>query len=90
MEEMVKSGKTKSIGVSNFNIEQLQDILNNCDIKPVCNQVEVNPLFQNKELVKFCQQNDIVIVAYAPLGAPDRSWYLDIYNFKSKLKFLKI
>ena len=74
MEEQVKNGKTKSIGVSNFNIEQLQNVLNNCEIKPVCNQFEVNPLFQNNELVEFCQKNNIVVVGYAPLGAPDRAW----------------
>lgn len=74
MEECVRNGKTKSIGVSNFNIKQLEEILANCQIKPVCNQIEVNPLFQNDTLVQFCQKNNIVVVAYAPLGAPDRSW----------------
>lgn len=73
---MVKLGKTKSIGVSNFNIQQLEDVLANCEIKPVCNQFEVNPLFQNNELVDFCQKHDIVVVGYAPLGAPDRAWYV--------------
>jgi len=74
MEECVRNGKAKSIGLSNFNIQQIQDVLNNCTIRPVCNQFEVNPLFRNEELVQFCQKNDIVVVAYAPLGAPDRAW----------------
>ncbi|RMZ97105.1 aldose reductase-like [Brachionus plicatilis] len=74
MEECVRNGKTKSIGVSNFNIKQLEDVLANGEIKPVCNQVEVNPLFQNAELIEFCQKKNIVVVAYAPLGAPDRAW----------------
>jgi aldehyde reductase len=74
MEEMVRKGKTKHIGVSNFNVKQVQDVLNICQIKPICNQFEVNPLLHNNELVKFCQDNDIAVVAYAPLGAPDRSW----------------
>lgn len=77
MEEQVEKGKTKSIGVSNFNIEQLKDVLNSCKIRPVCNQFEVNPLFQNKELVKYCQQENVAVVAYAPLGAPDRGWSKD-------------
>ncbi len=34
----------------------------------VCNQVEVHPFYQNDEIIKFCQANDIVVTAYAPLG----------------------
>lgn len=74
MEELVANGKVKSIGVSNFNVAQLTEILSICKIKPVCNQVEVHPLHQNTELVDFCQKNDIAVTAYAPLGAPDRMW----------------
>lgn len=74
MEELVTLGKVKSIGISNFNIEQVKDILNICKIRPVCNQFEVNPLWQNEELVNFCQSENINVVAYAPLGAPDRGW----------------
>ena len=68
MEELYRAGKVKSIGVSNFNIEQLKDVMANCSIKPVVNQVEVHPYFQNDELIEFCQKNDIVVTAYAPLG----------------------
>jgi diketogulonate reductase-like aldo/keto reductase len=75
MEELVAQGKCKSIGVSNFNISQLQELLKVCKIKPVVNQFEVHPYYQNEALVKFCQENDIIATAYAPLGAPDRGWY---------------
>lgn len=74
LEELVDQGKVKSIGVSNFNPEQLQDILNMCKYKPVCNQFEVHPLLQANEWVDFCQKNDVAVVAYAPFGAPDRFW----------------
>ena len=74
MENLVKNGKVKSIGVSNFNIKQLKDVLENCEIKPVCNQFEIHPLLQNDELIEFCHKNGIAVVAYAPFGAPDRSW----------------
>ena len=74
MEEIVNQGKSKSIGISNFNIEQIKEILGMCKIRPVCNQFEVNPLLQNNELVDYCQSENIAVVAYAPLGAPDRGW----------------
>ncbi len=67
-------GKVKSIGLSNFNIEQVKDILNNCKIKPAVNQVEIHPYFQNDEVVEFCQKNDIQLIAYSPMGAADRPW----------------
>ena len=41
MEDLVTQGKTKAIGLSNFNIQQIKDVLNVCKIKPVCNQFEV-------------------------------------------------
>jgi diketogulonate reductase-like aldo/keto reductase len=74
MEELVRQGKVKSIGVSNFNIEQLTDVLANCKVKPVTNQFEVHPYCQNTELIEFCQKNGVIVTNYAPLGAPDRGW----------------
>ncbi len=52
-----------------------------CKIRPVVNQFEVHPLLQNRELIDFCQSENIVVTAYAPLGAPDRSWSV-LGNFK--------
>lgn len=75
MEEFVKEGKAKSIGVSNFNIKQLQDVLDSCEIKPVNNQIEVTPYLQNDKLVEFCQSNGIVVSAYGPLGGSQKSTY---------------
>lgn len=79
MEDLLQQGKVKSIGISNFNIEQTKEILDNCKIRPVCNQVEVNPYFQNRELVDFCHKENIRIVAYAPLRSttynPQQNWY---------------
>lgn len=69
LENLQKLGKAKSIGVSNFNIKQLQDIFDNCESKPVNNQVELNPYLQNEELVEFCQKNGVVVSCYGPIGA---------------------
>ena len=55
MEQLVELGLTKSIGVSNFNVQLLGDLLTYARIKPVCNQVELNPWLQQNDLVKYCQ-----------------------------------
>ena len=68
IEELVKENKVKYIGVSNFNISQLQDVLNNCEIKPINNQVEVNPYLQNDKLIDFCQKNGVVVSCYGPVS----------------------
>ncbi|XP_012530236.1 1,5-anhydro-D-fructose reductase [Monomorium pharaonis] len=69
MEKQVLEGRTKAIGLSNFNMGQIKRILNHAKI-PVSNlQIELHVYFQQKELVKFCQDNNISVTAYAPLGS---------------------
>lgn len=70
LEELHKRGKVKAIGVSNFNANQLQRILDSCEIRPMVNQVEAHVYFQNKELIAFCQKNQIQVSAFAPLATP--------------------
>ncbi|CAD7083074.1 unnamed protein product [Hermetia illucens] len=70
MEKLVKKGLTKSIGVSNFNKEQLERIIQFCKIRPVTNQVECNPGINQKKLIKYCRDHGITVTAYAPLGRP--------------------
>jgi len=72
MEKLVDIGLVKSIGVSNFNSEQITRILDNCRIKPVTNQVECSPSVNQKKLIEFCKARDIVITAYSPLTRPHR------------------
>ncbi|CAH2084204.1 unnamed protein product [Euphydryas editha] len=67
-ESVLKQGLVKSIGVSNFNVEQLTRLLANCNVVPAVNQVEINLNLGQKELVDFCQKNGILVVAYTPFG----------------------
>jgi diketogulonate reductase-like aldo/keto reductase len=68
MEEIYKSGKAKSIGVSNYTVTHLQELLSESDLKPAVNQVELHVYLQQPELVEFCQKNNILLEAYSPLA----------------------
>ncbi|XP_031273459.1 non-functional NADPH-dependent codeinone reductase 2-like [Pistacia vera] len=68
MEECQKLGLTKSIGVSNFSCKKLEKLLATAKIPPAVNQVEMHPIWQQKKLRDFCNENGVHITAYSPLG----------------------
>ncbi|XP_057485432.1 non-functional NADPH-dependent codeinone reductase 2-like [Actinidia eriantha] len=74
MEECKNVGLAKSIGVSNFSSIKLQLLLATANIPPAVNQVEMNPLWQQKKLREFCDRNGIHVTAYSPLGASGTIW----------------
>ncbi|CAH1415026.1 unnamed protein product [Lactuca virosa] len=74
MEECQNLGLTKSIGVSNFSSRKIQQILSFSKIPPAVNQVEMNPIWQQKQLNEFCKENNIILTAYSPLGAIGNAW----------------
>ncbi|KAG5861475.1 hypothetical protein JTB14_017997 [Gonioctena quinquepunctata] len=74
MEECVRLGLVKSIGLSNFNSRQIQKIIKNATIQPVANEIEVNLYMNQKKLILFCRDRNIHIIAYSPLGSPARPW----------------
>ncbi len=69
MEKLYKSGKTRSIGVSNWKVSGLEEILKYAEIKPSINQVEIHPFLPNDELINYCVSHGILPVAYSPLGS---------------------
>ncbi|CAH2003370.1 unnamed protein product [Acanthoscelides obtectus] len=84
MEEQVDAGRTKAIGLSNFNKRQVEKVLKNARIKPASLQVELHVLLQQKELVEFCQSNGIVVVAYSPLGSPGFNNFMQKHGFPTR------
>lgn len=71
MEKAYKEGKVRAIGLSNFTAEQIQEILDICEVKPAVLQTEVHPYSQEKELKEFLSKEGIVIQAWYPLGHGD-------------------
>jgi len=67
LEKLYKDGSVRAIGVSNFHIHHLQDLLADCEVVPVVNQVECHPQLTQKELQAFCQEKKIQMEAWSPL-----------------------
>ncbi len=67
LEKLYKDGLVRAIGVSNFKIHHLEEIMANCEIKPMVNQVEYHPRFNQKELHDFCKSHSIQLEAWSPL-----------------------
>lgn len=72
MEAEVDAGRTRSIGISNFNEDQVTRIVNAARHKPMNNQVELHAYFQQKSLREVCAKLGVTICAYAPVGSPGR------------------
>ncbi len=72
MEQAVKDGLARNIGVCNFSVKKLKDLMEVAEIKPELNQVELHPYYQQNELVEYCQSKSIHVMAFSPLGSSDR------------------
>ena len=68
LEQVYQRGEVRSIGVSNFLPEHLDRLRSETETPPAVNQVELHPTFQQRDLVRLCQERDIAIEAYSPLG----------------------
>mgnify|MGYP002537394425 FL=1 len=72
MEAAYKAGKVRAIGLSNFNLEQIKEILYVCEVKPAVLQTELHPYNQEPRLKAFLHENGIIPQAWYPLGHGDK------------------
>ncbi len=71
MEEIYKTGKVKAIGVSNFNVHDLENILKDAEITPAIDQIQYYVGFTEPKITKFCKEHGIQVEAYSPLATGD-------------------
>ncbi len=72
METLLKKGRCRAIGVSNFTIRHLEELIEESHVIPSVNQVEFHPFLYQKELLKYCQRKGIQVEAYSPLARGER------------------
>lgn len=68
LEDLYNEGKIKAIGVCNFTVEKLEELKANSTVLPVINQIELHPVFQQKELQVYDRENNIITQPWSPLG----------------------
>jgi alcohol dehydrogenase (NADP+) len=73
LEKAKEDGHTRHIGVSNFSVKKLKDLVEKATVKPEMNQVELHPLLQQNKLLDYCKSENILVTGYSPLGSGDRS-----------------
>ena len=67
MIQLYRESKARAIGVSNYDIQDLKELLENFDIVPAVNQVEFHPFLYQQNLLQFCEKNRVQVEAYSPL-----------------------
>ena len=98
MEKLVDQGLTKSIGLSNYNVQSLLTVLSECRIKPAFNEIEFHPYLYQKNLKEFCDKENIIILSYNPMVKGSycnrsekiiKEKNLDLFNEKVVLELAK-
>jgi methylglyoxal/glyoxal reductase len=67
LERILAEGRCRAIGVSNFMVHHLEELLSHAQVPPAANQIELHPWCQQREVVAFCERHDIAVIAYSPL-----------------------
>ncbi|MBN8876751.1 MAG: aldo/keto reductase [Sphingobacteriales bacterium] len=86
LEEAYTAGKLKAIGLSNFEIADVDNILKSCSVKPMVNQVLAHISNTPVELIEYCQQNGILVEAYSPIGHGELMKNADVKAIAEKYK----
>lgn len=68
MEELYREGKIRAIGVSNFLPHHIDNLLQNCKVRPAVNQIEFHPGYTQEMTVSYCQEKNILVQAWSPIG----------------------
>ena len=76
MEDCFLEGLCQHLGVSNFSQKKLAHLLDSGSVKPEVNQIEAHPYLQQKKLLEYCHQENVLLCAYSPLGSGDRPAFL--------------
>src|SRR3954454_5043511 len=71
LEEFKADGRASSIGVSNFQVDHLQRLIDECDVVPAVNQIELHPYFQNRAVASFGEEHRIATEAWSPIAQGD-------------------
>jgi len=69
MEKLYKDGRVRAIGVCNFHQHHFEKLMETAEIKPMVNQIELHPFLSQEPLRKYCEEKDIAVEAYSPLGS---------------------
>ena len=72
MEKLIELGLVRNIGTSNMTIAKMKLLLRDCHIKPVVNEMEMHPHFQQPELFNYLESNGIKVIGFCPIGSPGR------------------
>ena len=68
MEEIYRSGRVRAIGVSNFLAHHIENLLQNCEIRPAVDQIEFHPGYTQEMTVQYCKEKNIQVQAWSPIG----------------------
>jgi diketogulonate reductase-like aldo/keto reductase len=72
LEKVYNEGRAKAIGVSNYTIRHIEDLLGSAEVAPTVNQVEFHPWLYQKDLLEYCREHEIQLEAYSPLTKGNR------------------
>lgn len=72
MEDLYLSGRVDEIGVCNFTVKHLECLLKDCRVRPMYNEIELHPLFQQREITEYCKKNGIKVISYSPFARMEK------------------